>query len=486
MKRRPPFRWVGDRQRNPFVVRRVPRPAPAANIDDLPASCVKVNRSWVPHLLGALESLTQDDAWSQAGYHAQQQIEALMAALVDGTCPDCPPGTTKEVYIQFVEEDCDCEDEHDMKPIYQKFGGTWYIGFPCDSCGGYEWVPLGAGVALDPSGAPLGINDIPQGGAGAGNLPTLTPEALSCFSVKVTPYLTGLIIDYTRLFTNLTAQAASIAEIVDEVFNISALTANFEQINDDILFIAQFSEEDIEDAFNSTTLQAVAGSATADLFSGTSNISRALLASWASRLPVSVSAVYTRIIAQSWARTANVTAIADRIQRFAIECGTGLQLVESPTLTGERSLTFNDEVYLIKTVQYTSFEIVGGTSNQSQNQSRFYPVFESDDLRAVYVSCTAPTDLPGNFFGIEENGQANISSISNGETLVRGDNQDALVSAAIAVKPEWFGTVTGSGSSWNFGGASRLGEIGLRASLQGTFNPIPAQINRITWVEKQP
>lgn len=68
-----------------YAPRISPAPIPMPAIGDDPAACVRVNRSWVPHLLGVLAALDQPDTWqgtASAIWAARQQVRELMLELM--------------------------------------------------------------------------------------------------------------------------------------------------------------------------------------------------------------------------------------------------------------------------------------------------------------------------------------------------------------------------------------------------------------------
>ena len=79
-----PMRWVYDLFAKEFVTRANEHPAPAPGIFDPPYYCLRINELWIPHIIGALEVLTQPDSWSgddDAKYRAEQEIEKLLRRL---------------------------------------------------------------------------------------------------------------------------------------------------------------------------------------------------------------------------------------------------------------------------------------------------------------------------------------------------------------------------------------------------------------------
>lgn len=65
-----------------------PRPAgevPTSDILDAPKYAIEINADWLPHLIGALSVLDQDDAWlgteSQIA-HARSQVNEFIASIV--------------------------------------------------------------------------------------------------------------------------------------------------------------------------------------------------------------------------------------------------------------------------------------------------------------------------------------------------------------------------------------------------------------------
>lgn len=85
------IRWPYDRLREEhYSPRKNPLPIPTTGIFDAPYACVKINYSWVSHIIGVLEVLRDLDSWlgtdeQQDG--AIQEIEKLLAML-DTACPE--------------------------------------------------------------------------------------------------------------------------------------------------------------------------------------------------------------------------------------------------------------------------------------------------------------------------------------------------------------------------------------------------------------
>lgn len=77
-----PIRWSYDKLGTHFSPRKQPQPPPTVGILSPPASCdIRINEQWIAHIIGALEALTQIDAWSERSEWAINQIEILMAAI---------------------------------------------------------------------------------------------------------------------------------------------------------------------------------------------------------------------------------------------------------------------------------------------------------------------------------------------------------------------------------------------------------------------
>lgn len=93
-----PIRWDGDILSRAFAPRQNSHDAPPLTISEEPAVCLIVNMSWVSHVIGALETLNQPDAWTgddEEKYRAQQEIQRLIemlmtgdACMVDPCCPE--------------------------------------------------------------------------------------------------------------------------------------------------------------------------------------------------------------------------------------------------------------------------------------------------------------------------------------------------------------------------------------------------------------
>lgn len=94
-----------------FDTRRTPREAPAVPVSEAPRSCVRINNMWVSHIIGALERLTQDDAWTgddNQKLDAIDQVEQVIGALASGD--DCEQeGGGETVNLQFRFTGCDLE-----------------------------------------------------------------------------------------------------------------------------------------------------------------------------------------------------------------------------------------------------------------------------------------------------------------------------------------------------------------------------------------
>lgn len=85
------IRWPYDRLRErAFSPRKKPLPIPTPGIFDSPYACVKINYSWVSHLIGIVETLLDLDSWEgteEEQYLAKQEVEKLLATL-GAACPE--------------------------------------------------------------------------------------------------------------------------------------------------------------------------------------------------------------------------------------------------------------------------------------------------------------------------------------------------------------------------------------------------------------
>jgi len=135
-----------------YAPRPEPGPIPEPGIFDDPVACVRINRSWIPHILGILDALDQIDAWQGTSEQidaARGEIQALMIALMQPCeaepCPDCPE---PEIIIQprgggCAAADSSCEEceDNDMSncpvPPIKVEAGVLYYWHCC------QWVVVG-------------------------------------------------------------------------------------------------------------------------------------------------------------------------------------------------------------------------------------------------------------------------------------------------------------------------------------------------------
>lgn len=84
-----------------YATRRRPHVIPTSGIFDSPTYCIRINAEWLSHVIGALESLDQPDAWlglPDEIFAARQQILLLITEWIKGDCeaqmkPCMPIGT---------------------------------------------------------------------------------------------------------------------------------------------------------------------------------------------------------------------------------------------------------------------------------------------------------------------------------------------------------------------------------------------------------
>lgn len=167
-KHRPvPIRWPADLLRRIFAPRQEPRVAPGVGMFDAPVTCVRINAQWASHILGALEVLNQDDAWQGDAaevFRARQEIERLMAAIVEGNCTEV--GET--LAAQFRINNCIMEYSYD--------GVTW------TPVGG--WESFAAACFTGPTGPP---------GADGDTIDTINVSTISCEEDATALYADGVL-----------------------------------------------------------------------------------------------------------------------------------------------------------------------------------------------------------------------------------------------------------------------------------------------------
>lgn len=118
----PPIRWRYDLAA-PFAPRIQPQNAPPVPSDSAPYTCVKVSRQWIPHIIGALDTLTAWDAWAgiDDGYYGRQEVERIINQLLVGGCETMP------VLRQNPLNDCQLQQSLDS-------GATWQTVFDYGLC----------------------------------------------------------------------------------------------------------------------------------------------------------------------------------------------------------------------------------------------------------------------------------------------------------------------------------------------------------------
>lgn len=122
-----PIRWRYDTGNTEFAPRSRPFERPVPGIFDAPYGCVRINRLWLPHIIGFLDVGTQFDAWAgdDDGFSGRNEIEQLIAALLNAqTCVDIGVGT-----LLRQNEDIPCHLEQS-----QDGGATWTLAFDYSLC----------------------------------------------------------------------------------------------------------------------------------------------------------------------------------------------------------------------------------------------------------------------------------------------------------------------------------------------------------------
>lgn len=115
----------------PFIPRQEPSVVPPQRIYEEPLTCpVMVNKTWLKHILGALEVLNVADTWigtKEQVYNTLQDVELLMRLLATSYCGD-------DFMIEFRQNpDNPCQLEQSLDG-----GATWRLAFDYEKC--YEKI----------------------------------------------------------------------------------------------------------------------------------------------------------------------------------------------------------------------------------------------------------------------------------------------------------------------------------------------------------
>jgi len=141
--------------------------------------CVQIqipdDDAYLQMLLDALSDLSKWLSYERDADRRGKDVAAAWRNALGTTYVDvCGNGdtssdTNKTITVITIDDD----EEEEMKPCYEKFGGTWYIGLPCGDCGGLDWIPLGTGGG--PPGSPGGGGSVAPGANGGGQPPNTPP-----------------------------------------------------------------------------------------------------------------------------------------------------------------------------------------------------------------------------------------------------------------------------------------------------------------------
>jgi hypothetical protein len=122
-----PIRLSTETLNSIYAPRQTPLPRPTPDIFDSPFVCLRINLSWLPHLFGALSTLTEWDAWTgdDFGYSGRMQIEELLYAMTRETgCTDLGENL---LLRQNPTNNCQLQQSQDG-------GLTWTLAFDYSKC----------------------------------------------------------------------------------------------------------------------------------------------------------------------------------------------------------------------------------------------------------------------------------------------------------------------------------------------------------------
>lgn len=134
-----PMRWEPDILAKDFIPRTAPRPVPNTGIFDEELYCIKFNKMWTPHILGALQILLETDSWSGGNteiFRAQQSILLMLENLALPCDSEEINMRTPEFRSIVVDENC---DQFQWKYVDEPDGSWRNLGTPiCDGADGED------------------------------------------------------------------------------------------------------------------------------------------------------------------------------------------------------------------------------------------------------------------------------------------------------------------------------------------------------------
>jgi len=337
------------------------------------------------------------------------------------------------------------DNEDDMKPCYEKFGGTWYIGLPCGPCGGLEWVPLGSGGG--PPGSPGDGGNVTPGADGGGypaNTPALFGSSEGCYADKAAGIYVQRVSDWSANIIDLIGSGLDFVQEPTDAINLAAQAIDVITSGDNYTSLEDVTKQQVASTLE-TYQQALANA-----WPDAGEVGRAQLYKInADVFPNLDGAVPIRRIADWFASFGNIRALNARIAVAQAECASGTQ---GALGTSDVSFEVLGNTYKLITVPAENLGTVGVDFAQRETGVNLPNLWGA----VIDLDILDNGNNSGHGVGYDSSNQWRIGLPSNaGGTSYRtvvGDNQD-LRDAIKSILPAYadadeqdFGQLTAGGS----------------------------------------
>jgi len=287
--------------------------------------CVQIqipdDDAYLQMLLDALSDLSKWLSYERDADRRGKDVAAAWRNALGTTYVDvCGNGdtssdTNKTITVITIDDD----EEEEMKPCYEKFGGTWYIGLPCGDCGGLDWIPLGTGGG--PPGSPGGGGSVAPGANGGGqppNTPPLLGSGQDCYSDKAAGIYVQRVSDWAGNIIDLVTSGLDFFPDPGDAIELAAQAVDTVTSGDNYTSLQGVSKEQV-----TTTLETYK-QAIANAWPDAGEVTRAQLYRLNSDvLPNLDNAVPVRKIADWFASFGNIRALNARLAIAQSECASG-------------------------------------------------------------------------------------------------------------------------------------------------------------------